>query len=78
MQSTFDDLRLKLTSMREIVPRSTVVVCRHCGYPWVPKVASPRQCPYCYEDNWDSGKRFSMGELKDLEKGFFDSILRGA
>lgn len=30
-----------------------VCKCIRCGFEWNPRIANPRQCPYCHSDRWN-------------------------
>jgi hypothetical protein len=46
-----------------IIPHQTVVVCRFCNWPFIPRQSNPRQCPRCRHTNWDSGIRYDTKEV---------------
>jgi len=32
---------------KDVTEKKKEVVCPHCNYRWTPRVAKPKQCPYC-------------------------------
>jgi len=43
------------------------VVCRYCGYAWIPKVKDPKACPRCHRRT-DSPYNIREEKKRDVEK----------
>ncbi len=57
---------------QEIVPWRTIVVCKRCHWPWIPRRTDTMSCPHCGLRNWDSGERIdkAQGDINAMKREF--------
>jgi hypothetical protein len=58
-------------NIQKITPRQTIVICKMCGWPWIPRQIYPLSCPHCWSEDWDSEQRLDKALISGLKREYF-------